>query len=61
MAGSGAGIWMHLQLAGTRYRRLVLFGPFPSVIFGSQEKDVHAAMHDARPKSETETSLWNLR
>lgn len=24
------------------------FGPFPSVIFGSQEKDVHAAMHDAR-------------
>lgn len=28
MAGSGAGIWMHLQLAGTRYRRLVLFWPF---------------------------------
>jgi hypothetical protein len=24
------------------------FGLFPSVIFGSQEKDVHAAMHDAR-------------
>lgn len=27
---------------------LFYFGLFPSVIFGSQEKDVHAAMHDAR-------------
>jgi hypothetical protein len=45
----GAGIWMHLQPGRDPIQAACfLLAFFPSVIFGSQEKDVHAAMRDAR-------------
>jgi hypothetical protein len=49
MAGPGGGYLDAFTTGqGLDTGGLFSFGLFPSVIFGSQEKDVHAAMHDAR-------------
>lgn len=61
MAGSGAGIWMHLQRAGIRYRRLVFFWPFSfrHLWFSRKRRTRSNARRSA--KSETEISLRILQ